>query len=102
LGASSYPVDAPKRFTASAYDFYVVKDAQGFYAVDTACTHEGVAVTIQGSGFYCPRHGATFDINGKHLSGPGSGYLQHYAVCVDASGNVSVDYTTDASNTQRF
>jgi nitrite reductase/ring-hydroxylating ferredoxin subunit len=102
--ASSYATGAAKRFTlrSQGYDFYVVKDAQGFYAVDTACTHAGCPVDPSSSGFHCACHNAYFDLNGKHTSGPGSGYLQHWTVCVDAAGNVTVDSNTPATPTQRF
>ena len=106
--ASSYTVGMAKVFSNAVkvsgqeYDIMVAKDANGFYAMDSDCTHSGCSVDTQGTGYYCNCHGATFDSNGKHTGGPGSGYLQHYAVCVDASGNVTVDTSTQATPTQRY
>ncbi len=106
--ASSYTVGAPKSFANAVsaggepYTIFVTKDAGGFYAMDADCTHAGCPVALQSTTYYCSCHGASFDANGQHTSGPGSGYLQHYAVCIDAGGNVTVDLRTAATPTQRF
>ena len=84
------------------YDLFVTRDAGGLFAFDADCTHAGCPVTPASGGYFCACHGASFDDSGQHTSGPGSGYLQHYAVCVDASGNVTVDIKTTATPTQRF
>ena len=106
--AASYTIGTPRSFVNAVaaggvrYTIFVTQDANGFYAMDADCTHAGCPVSLQGTTYYCSCHGASFDANGQHTSGPGSGYLQHYAVCIDAGGNVTVDLQTPAAPTQRF
>jgi cytochrome b6-f complex iron-sulfur subunit len=54
--------------------------AGAFIAVASACTHQGTNVqyTSSSNDFVCPSHGATFDANGKVLSGPASTQLQKF------------------------
>jgi cytochrome b6-f complex iron-sulfur subunit len=51
-----------------------------FVAYWQACTHEGASVNFQSSSkkFVCPRHGATFDINGNVTAGPATKALTKY------------------------
>ena len=60
-------------------------DAAAFVALSKACTHEGTSVVYQGSGFYCPNHGATFSKTGSVTAGPASRSLTKYNLTV--SGN---------------
>ena len=84
-----------KRYTDNYnYDFFVCRDAAGLYALSSLCTHDYRPVKKQTTRFYCPYHGATFDLNGQKPTKPAYKALEHYAVCVDASGNVQVDYNT--------
>lgn len=73
---------------------FLGRDAQGLYAMTTTCTHQGCDMRGQGrvSGDHitCRCHGSEFDANGAVLVGPASSPLQHYAVSVDARGDVTV------------
>jgi thiosulfate dehydrogenase [quinone] large subunit len=78
--------------------FFVVRDANGIFALTSICTHAGCAVNVQGQGFSCSCHGATFDEQGNVTSGPASSPLEHYPcalvnghVCVDTSRTVTAD-----------
>jgi Rieske Fe-S protein len=78
--------------------FILGRDAQGLYAMSIRCTHQGCSVTPSGSALYCPCHGSRFDSNGAVLQGPARTPLPHYAVLVDAAGNITVQTTmVDAS-----
>jgi len=66
------------------------RDAQGLYAMTITCPHQGCAVTPQASSLYCPCHGSRFDSNGGVINGPARSPLVHFAVSVDAAGNISV------------
>lgn len=70
------------------------RDAGGLYAMTITCTHQGCDVQPTGTGtsavLNCPCHGSRFDRNGAVLMGPASSPLAHYAVEVDASGNITI------------
>jgi Rieske Fe-S protein len=73
----------------------VGRDASGLYAMTSTCTHEGCDMAADGSvdasGVFCGCHGSRFDPNGGVLRGPATAPLAHFAVSVDATGNVTVD-----------
>jgi Rieske Fe-S protein len=83
------------------YDFYVCRDAGGLYALSSYCTHSGCSVQQSGSGFYCPCHGATFAFDGSKPTYPARRSLPHYALCIDGSGHIQVDYNTTVAATVR-
>jgi cytochrome b6-f complex iron-sulfur subunit len=102
---SSYTVNTAKQFGSPNY-IYVIKDANGFYAMTTRCTHQGVVTSPQGSGastqMYCPAHGATFSINGSVLGGPTSTPLAHYSMCKLANGNLGVQTSVKVAASVRL
>jgi nitrite reductase/ring-hydroxylating ferredoxin subunit len=83
------------------YDLFVCRDAGGLYALDASCTHSGCTVQKQATRFYCPCHGAHFDLNGQNPAAPAYSPLKHYALCVDGSGNIKVDYNTNVPASTR-
>jgi nitrite reductase/ring-hydroxylating ferredoxin subunit len=70
------------------------RDAAGLYAMTVTCTHQGCEVEPVGTGtsatLSCPCHGSRFDRNGGVVRGPASSPLVHFAVDVDASGNITI------------
>jgi nitrite reductase/ring-hydroxylating ferredoxin subunit len=70
--------------------FFVMRDSGGVYALSGACTHEGVACTVSGTRFRCPRHGALFTFDGAIVSGPVTKALVHYSMCVMSNGHLGV------------
>jgi cytochrome b6-f complex iron-sulfur subunit len=68
----------------------LARDAQGLYAMTTTCPHQGCDVSPSGNTLICPCHGSRFDSNGAVLNGPASSPLAHFAVSVDAGGNITV------------
>ncbi len=77
----------------------LARDAQGLYAMTITCTHEGCDISPAGTFLDCPCHGSRFDLNGNVIQGPAGSPLTHFAVVVDAAGNITVQGETrvDAS-----
>jgi cytochrome b6-f complex iron-sulfur subunit len=73
---------------------FIGRDSAGLYAVTATCTHAGCELNAQGSGtsaaFFCPCHGSAFDRNGGVTRGPAQSPLAHFAVEIDAAGNVTI------------
>lgn len=64
----------------------VANTTQGYVAVTVVCSHEGEKkVRLQNNEFYCPEHGARYDLNGKGLNANGNRGLTVYKVT--QSGN---------------
>ncbi len=61
--------------------------AGNIIAVSASCPHQGTNVQYQSGSnrFYCPNHGATFNIAGGVTGGPANSALKQYTVT--ASGN---------------
>jgi cytochrome b6-f complex iron-sulfur subunit len=82
---------------------FLGRDAGGFYALTSTCTHAGCGVFVRGSGasasLECPCHGSRFDRSGAVLGGPAAAPLVHFAVEIMAGdvivhGGVRVDAAT--------
>ncbi len=101
--ASSYTVGGtPKMYGSSSKEFFVLRDSGGLMAVSAACTHSGCPVQVNGNQYYCNCHGATFAFDGSQPTSPAFSPLKHFAMCVDASGNVTVDTSTTVSSSTRY
>jgi Rieske Fe-S protein len=102
--ASSYTVGgAPKIFNANgSKEFFVARDSGGLYAVSGICPHAGCPIDLNGAQFYCGCHGATFALDGSKPTSPAKSALKHFAMCVDASGNVTVNTSTTVAITIRY
>jgi nitrite reductase/ring-hydroxylating ferredoxin subunit len=92
LNVADLPVGSLRLLSS---DLAVGRDAQGFYAMTSVCTHEGCSLedsaqTIA-AGLRCPCHGSTFDGNGKVTKGPAREDLQHYQVTIGTDGSITVD-----------
>src|SRR5207244_11220475 len=96
---SIFIVDSPRLIASK---MFVVKDANGFYALSAKCTHEGAVVKTSGGNFLCPRHGAEFTYDGDIVSGPVFTGLVHYAMCVLGNGNLGVMTGTTVSQSTRL
>jgi Rieske Fe-S protein len=73
---------------------FVARDTKGVYAMTTTCTHQGCDLGTQGrvsaSQIECGCHGSVFDTNGGVVRGPAQSALKHFAVTVDAKGEITV------------
>jgi Rieske Fe-S protein len=77
------------------------RDASGLYAMTITCPHQGCDVEPSGKDLVCPCHGSQFDSNGAVLQGPANAPLVHFAVTVDASGNITIDGTKQVPSNTR-
>ncbi|MCH9626896.1 MAG: Cytochrome b6-f complex iron-sulfur subunit [Chlamydiales bacterium] len=55
------------------------------------CTHLGCTVNAVETGFKCPCHGSTYDLNGANTGGPAPLPLVYYRIFKGASGELLVD-----------
>lgn len=81
------------------------RDSGGLYAMTITCTHQGCDVEPVGTGtsatLDCPCHGSRFDWNGGVIHGPASSPLAHFAVSVDATGNITIHGGTQVAASVR-
>jgi Rieske Fe-S protein len=77
------------------------RDSTGLYAITLVCTHQGCTAAPAGATgarqVNCPCHGSQFDSNGAVIRGPAARPLVHFAVTVDAGGNVVVHTSTQVA-----
>ena len=79
----------------------LARDKDGLYAMTITCTHQSCDVSPEGTTLFCSCHGSRFDSNGNVLAGPAGSPLVHFAVSVDAAGNITVDGTTQVAASVR-
>jgi Rieske Fe-S protein len=83
----------------------IARDSGGVYAMTITCTHRGCDVAPNASGasttLDCPCHGSRFDANGNVIRGPAGAPLVHFAVAVDAAGNLTVHGGTEVAASVR-
>ncbi|MFI5300880.1 MAG: Rieske (2Fe-2S) protein [Polyangiales bacterium] len=81
------------------------RDTGGVYAMTLTCTHGGCDMGSQGSvssaGLFCGCHGSQFDGNGNVTRGPANAPLAHFAVSIDAAGEVTVDGAQEVAASTR-
>ncbi len=70
------------------------RDDGGLYAMTLTCTHARCNMAVDGQvgpgGAFCGCHASSFDANGAVTKGPARRSLVHYAVTVDADGNITI------------
>jgi Rieske Fe-S protein len=71
---------------------YVIRDAQGFYALGSTCTHLGCMTRLDRdqSVINCPCHGSRFHLDGRVAQGPAPRALPRLQISLD-SGVLVVD-----------
>ena len=100
--ASSYTVGGTPKLFSGSKEFFVVRDTGGLFAVSAICPHAGCTNDVSGNQFVCPCHNATFALDGSKPTSPAHSALPHYAMCVDSSGNVTVDTTKSVASSLRY
>jgi cytochrome b6-f complex iron-sulfur subunit len=85
---STFTLNTPVYFSAGFV--FVVRDANGLYALTARCPHQGFTTRVQGNDFVCPRHGSLFSFDGAVLTGPAAAPLVHFAMCMLDNGHVGV------------
>ena len=99
--ASAIASGSAKLFSGTGYNLFICRDGGGLYAMTAICPHQGATLEKEATEFYCPRHSATFDLNGQHPTSPAYTPLTHFAVCLDGNGHALVDYTQTVAATAR-
>lgn len=89
----SFPVGSVVSFPQKKC--YVVRTAEGIYALSSVCTHLGCMTHWEPDHgrVFCPCHGSQFDPSGKVVGGPAPKPLPRLAVVVE-KGLVVVDTKT--------
>ena len=72
---------------------WIVRDAEGLYALSTVCTHLGCTPNWLPTEqkFKCPCHGSGFDRLGVNYEGPAPRPLERYRITVAGDGQILVD-----------
>lgn len=93
---SEYAVGAVDERFKAAYGVWLVREATGFYALSTVCTHLGCTPNwLQADEkFKCPCHGSGFQITGINFEGPAPRPLERYKITLAADGQILVDKNT--------
>ena len=97
---STFMLNVPVYFSMGFV--FVVRDANGLYALTARCPHQGFTTKIEGNLFVCPRHGSEFSFDGAVLTGPATAPLVHYAMCMLDNGNVGVLTSQTVSESDRL
>jgi cytochrome b6-f complex iron-sulfur subunit len=101
-------VGAPSTFTLNTPVYFamgflfVVRDANGLYALTARCPHQGFTTRVEGTDFVCPRHGSQFSFDGAVITGPATAPLVHYAMCTLPNGNIGVLTSTVVADSDRL
>jgi cytochrome b6-f complex iron-sulfur subunit len=72
---------------------YIVRTADGFYAVSAVCTHLGCITQWKPEAdlIACPCHGSKFTRAGVKIEGPAPRPLPHFLIAVTLDGELQVD-----------
>jgi cytochrome b6-f complex iron-sulfur subunit len=72
---------------------YIVRVAEGFYAVSAVCTHLGCITQWKPDQetIACPCHGSKFKEDGTKIAGPAPRPLPHFAIKLTPDGELLVD-----------
>jgi Rieske Fe-S protein len=88
---------------------YLMKDDQGYYALDNVCTHLGCLVraqTAQGAagsgGFACRCHGSRFTAEGSVITGPATQPLPYLELHWDSASQLVVNRAKKVDRTFRL
>jgi len=82
----AYPAGSATQVTAAGA--WLVRDADGLYAISTRCPHLGCTVERQASGFQCPCHGSQFALDGALRRGPATRPLSYLKLTVSDQGRL--------------
>jgi len=72
---------------------WMIRNAEGIYALISICTHLGCTPiwTPSEQRIKCPCHGSNFLIDGQNVAGPAPVPLFRAAISLDLAGNIVVD-----------
>jgi Rieske Fe-S protein len=107
---ADYPGTGLFKVTNLPSNVMIGRDAGGFYAISSLCTHEccdlnerGTFTTANGTPVvHCGCHGSEFSYDGAVVHGPANAPLAAYALTLGCDGNLYVDTTKIVAHTQRL
>lgn len=75
------------------FGVWMVRNAEGIYALSTVCTHLGCTPNWLSSEkkFKCPCHGSGFFVSGINFEGPAPRPLERYRIIMAEDGQIIVD-----------
>ncbi len=75
------------------WGFWLVRNAEGIYALSTVCTHLGCTPNWlpMEQKFKCPCHGTGFHITGINFEGPAPRPLERFRIVLAEDGQILVD-----------
>ena len=89
------PVGGDHRPSGLFYPVLINRAPQGqFYALDTACSHEGCTVPVYDPAarlMQCPCHGSQYGIDGQVKRGPANFPLRQFAIHYDGADALAID-----------
>ncbi len=96
---TTFRAGPPDEYSANSVTYfpeqrvYIVRSAEGFYAVSAVCTHLGCITQWKPDldWIACPCHGSRFNKDGAVLQGPAPRPLQHFAIRLAPDGTLLVD-----------
>ena len=102
--AQSFTAGFPEEFAVGRVDerfkvshgVWIVREAEGFYALSTVCTHLGCTPIWMASEdkFKCPCHGSGFERDGINIEGPAPRPLERYRITLAEDGQLVIDKNT--------
>jgi cytochrome b6-f complex iron-sulfur subunit len=95
----AFRVGSPDLYLANSVTYlqdqqvYIVRTAQGFYAVSAVCTHLGCITQWkpEANQIACPCHGSKFKPDGTKIVGPAPRPLPHFSITLTPDGELLVD-----------
>jgi Rieske Fe-S protein len=68
--------------------FVRAEDDGTFAGISAVCTHKGATINPTSDGFKCPRHGSTYDREGRNTGGPAQRPLARFPAASDGEAVV--------------
>ena len=93
---SEFAVDAVDERYKASRGTWIIREARGFYALSTTCTHLGCTPNwLQADEkFKCPCHGSGFIKTGINVEGPAPRPLERYKITLAEDGQLLIDKNT--------
>ncbi len=97
--ATTFRAGTPDRYPVNSVSYvadqqvYIVRTAEGVYAVSAVCTHLGCITQWrpEANMIACPCHGSKFKSDGTKIEGPAPRPLAHFAITLTPDGELRVD-----------